>query len=43
MGPALLASVLLASEGKPGSAVIICTDGLANKGLGSFEGNEFNE
>ena len=37
LGPALLSSVLLASKGKPGSMVIICTDGLANKGLGSID------
>jgi len=28
---------VLASKGKPGSMVIICTDGLANKGVGSLE------
>ena len=37
LGPALLVSLLLASEGGPGSKVIICTDGLANIGLGSLE------
>jgi hypothetical protein len=34
LGPAILASLLLASEGKKGSMVVICTDGLANIGLG---------
>jgi hypothetical protein len=38
LGPALLASIGLACQGKPGSKVIICTDGLANVGLGAFEG-----
>jgi hypothetical protein len=38
LGPGLLASVSLASKGKPGSKVILCTDGLANSGLGSLEG-----
>lgn len=27
----------MAAEGKPGSSVVICTDGLANVGLGSFD------
>jgi len=38
LGPALLSSVAMASKGKAGSQVIMCTDGLANVGLGSFEG-----
>jgi len=37
LGPAVLTSVALASEGKPGSTVVICTDGLSNRGLGSFD------
>lgn len=37
LGPALLVSVALACQGKPGSKVIICTDGIANVGLGSVE------
>ena len=37
LGPALLASVALASKGKQGSMVVICTDGLANVGLGSLD------
>ncbi len=36
LGPALLAAVTLASQ-RPRSHVIVCTDGLANIGLGSFE------
>ena len=35
MGPALYYSILIASR-KPGSKVILCTDGLANKGFFSF-------
>ena len=27
----------MAAEGKPGSSVVICTDGLANIGLGAFD------
>lgn len=37
LGPAVLTSVALAAEGKPGSMVVICTDGLANIGLGAFD------
>ena len=37
LGPALLASVAMASKGKQGSMVVICTDGLANVGLGSLD------
>lgn len=37
LGPALLASVALAAKGKQGSMVVICTDGLANVGLGSLD------
>jgi len=36
LGPALVASVGLASTGKPGSMVILCTDGLANVGFGDL-------
>ena len=36
LGPAVLASVAMASKGAPGSQVIICTDGMANVGIGSF-------
>jgi len=42
LGPALLAAVTMASEGGAGSTVILCTDGLANVGLGSFD-NVSNE
>lgn len=37
LGPALLTSIVLASKGKAGSSVVLCTDGLANIGLGSFD------
>jgi hypothetical protein len=36
LGPALLTSVVIAST-KPGSKVIVCTDGLANVGVGSLD------
>ena len=36
LGPALYYSILIASR-KKGSQVILCTDGLANKGVGSLE------
>lgn len=36
LGPAVLTSVAMASKGAPGSQVIICTDGMANVGIGSF-------
>ena len=37
LGPALITSIAMASQGNPGSQVIVCTDGLANVGVGSFE------
>ncbi len=37
LGPALVVALGLAAKGKPGSKVILCTDGLANVGLGSVE------
>lgn len=43
LGPALLASVTLAAAGKPGSKVIICTDGLANVGVGNLDELETDE
>ena len=39
LGPALQLSIAIAGS-KPGSHVILCTDGLANVGLGSLEGKE---
>ena len=37
LGPAVLSSIELASKGAPGSTVMICTDGLANIGLGNLD------
>lgn len=37
LGPALLLSLGLAMQGKQGSRVILCTDGLANVGLGEMD------
>ena len=37
LGPALATAVAMASEGQPGSMVVVCTDGLANVGLGAFD------
>lgn len=37
LGPAILTAIGLAGEGAPGSSVIVCTDGLANIGLGGFD------
>ena len=39
LGPALLLGIAIAGAA-PGSSVILCTDGLANQGLGSLEGKE---
>ncbi|KAI6654193.1 Circularly permutated Ras protein 1-like [Oopsacas minuta] len=37
LGPALVCAIAMASRGPPGSRVIICTDGLANIGVGQLE------
>ena len=37
LGPAIVTSVCMAAEGAQGSKVVICTDGLANIGLGAFD------
>ena len=37
LGPAVATAVGMASEGAAGSIVIVCTDGLANVGVGSFD------
>ncbi len=43
MGPALIAAIEIASKGTPGSSIYLCTDGLANIGLGALENlNEEN-
>lgn len=43
LGPALLSSLQLAAKGKPGSMIVLCTDGLANKGLGNLENQDNQE
>lgn len=40
LGPALLASLGLMEGAKAGSQIIVCTDGLANIGLGSLDSDE---
>lgn len=37
LGPALIAALEIAEKGSPGSSVILCTDGLANIGVGQLE------
>ena len=37
LGPAIVTAVCMAAEGQKGSTVVICTDGLANIGLGAFD------
>jgi len=37
LGPALATAISMASSGNPGSMVVLCTDGLANIGLGAFD------
>lgn len=37
LGPAVATSIAMAAEGAPGSTVVICTDGLANVGVGAFD------
>jgi len=37
LGPAALTAIAMAGEGAPGSTVVICTDGLANVGLGAYD------
>ena len=36
LGPALVSALNIASKGSPGSSVILCTDGLANIGIGQL-------
>ena len=40
LGPALLISIVMASESGPGSKVVLCTDGQANEGVGSLNKSE---
>jgi hypothetical protein len=42
LGPALLTSIAMASNGAPGSAVILCTDGEANEGVGNIYEGKMN-
>ena len=37
LGPGILTAVAMAAEGSAGSTVVICTDGLANIGLGAWD------
>lgn len=37
LGPALATGVAMAAQGATGSQVVLCTDGLANIGIGSFD------
>lgn len=37
LGPGIITSVAMAAEGSAGSTVVICTDGLANIGLGAWD------
>lgn len=37
LGPAVATSIAMAAEGAVGSQVVICTDGLANIGVGAFD------
>lgn len=40
LGPAALIALAMVSKGSQGSKLIICTDGLANRGLGALENPE---
>lgn len=37
LGPAALTAIAMAGEGAPASTVVLCTDGLANVGLGACD------
>jgi hypothetical protein len=37
LGPAVVSSVAMATQGAAGSTVVICTDGLANIGVGAMD------
>lgn len=37
LGPAVATAIAMAGESGAGSQVVICTDGLANVGLGAFD------
>ena len=36
LGPALVTALQIAEKGSPGSSLILCTDGLANIGIGQL-------
>jgi len=36
LGPAVATSIAMAGECGPGSQVVLCTDGMANVGIGTF-------
>ena len=40
LGPAVLAGYYLLENAEVGSQLVLCTDGLANIGLGSLDGTE---
>ena len=40
LGPAILLSLSLLKNAKKGSRIFLCTDGLANEGIGKLEGEE---
>jgi hypothetical protein len=42
LGPSTLTAVALCGKKGLGSNIVVCTDGLANKGLGSFTGANSN-
>jgi len=42
LGPALLSAITIASR-KRGSYVVLCTDGMANQGIGSLEGLQIKD
>ena len=42
LGPAVLSAVALATKGQTGSQVIVCTDGMANVGIGTFRHNMYH-
>ena len=43
LGPGLLASMGLLHKGKTGSMIVLCTDGLANCGIGSMDDKKCDE
>ena len=43
LGPAALFSIGVAMNYPPGSQILICTDGLANTGLGAFSKSKDNK